>query len=209
MHAARSVLVLSLMLGATGAAVAPAYSAGLVQDGAVQSYATGTLAPFLNSLAALKDEIKAANADRKAWAGYSEDWKKWTPEQSESNRNTYSFGEYLWSVKKDKEFRAKHTGSKAALALKEFQEKSGGAVVEIFACDAKGANVAQSTLTSDWFQGDEEKFTAVNGKKDLFFAAPKRDESAGTTTVQVSVPLWDGETFIGFVCVGVVAEKAK
>lgn len=175
---------------------------------AVKTYVDGKVAPFLNGLTELKKELKAANEARAKWSPFTEDWKKWTPEDAEKNKESYSYGEYVWSSKKDKAFRSQHTDTAAAKALKDFQEKSGGAVAEMFATDAKGGNVCQSQNTSDWFQGDEAKFQNVDKKKDAFFDKPKRDDTTGLNVVQVSVPIWDGETFLGMVCVSVVSEKA-
>lgn len=181
----------------------------LRSEDATKAFAEGTVATFLNQLAELKLELKAANTARAKWAAFSEDFKKWTPEEAEKNKDSYTHAEYMWSVKKDKAFRALHTDTPAAKALREFQEKSGGAVAELFATDAKGGNVAQSQNTSDWFQGDEAKFQKVDGKKELFFDKPKRDDTIGLTVVQVSFPIFDGDTFIGMVCASIVTDKIK
>ncbi|MBL0871530.1 MAG: hypothetical protein IBJ18_13235 [Phycisphaerales bacterium] len=173
----------------------------------VKAYTEKTLVPYFNSFTELKDELKAANAARKTWAAYSEDWKKWTPAEAEKNKDSFTYGEYLWSAKKDKTFRSQHTSTKAAEAMKTFQTKSAGAVAECFVTDAKGANVVQTAITSDWFQGDEEKFTKVENKKDCFYPAPKRDDTVGQTGVQVSIPIWDNNEFIGVAVVLVIAEK--
>ena len=47
-------------------------------------------------------------------------------------------------------------GNAASAYLKTVQDESMGKYAEIFAMDAKGLNVAQSTLTSDYWQGDED-----------------------------------------------------
>ncbi len=211
----RSALVSSLVALAVFAgspasmaiAGSPALAPAANPSEKVKAYVDAKLAPFLNGLGSLKEELKAANKARAGWAAFSEDWKKWSPADAEQHKDSYTYGEYLWSGKKDKAFRAAHIDTPAGKALKEFQEKSGGAAAELFATDAKGGNVCQSQPTSDWFQGDEEKFQKVDGKKDCFYAEPKRDDTVGQTVVQVSVPIWEKDAFLGFVCVSVVVEK--
>lgn len=76
---------------------------------------------------------------------------------------------------------------------------------EAFLTDNQGANVAAFPATSDYWQGDEEKWTAsFNDGSGLLFLGPvERDESTNTLAVQVSAPLFhQGET-IGVLVVGV------
>jgi hypothetical protein len=76
---------------------------------------------------------------------------------------------------------------------------------EAFLTDNQGANVAAFPATSDYWQGDEEKWTASfnDGSGQLFLGPVERDESTNTLAVQVSAPLFhQGET-IGVLVVGV------
>lgn len=76
---------------------------------------------------------------------------------------------------------------------------------EAFLTDNQGANVAAFPATSDYWQGDEEKWTASfnEGAGKLFLGPVERDESTNTLAVQVSAPLFhQGET-IGVLVVGV------
>ena len=76
---------------------------------------------------------------------------------------------------------------------------------EAFLTDNQGANVAAFPATSDYWQGDEEKWTASfnDGAGKLFLGPVERDESTNTLAVQVSAPLFhQGET-IGVLVVGV------
>lgn len=180
----------------------------------VQDYVTTQVAPYLASLDELTSELNTANAARADWSGYSDDWKAWSPTDAEANKTSYNYGEYLWSARKDKAFRALHTDTAASKALKKFQEASAGRIAEFFVTDAKGGNVCQTALTSDWFQGDEEKFTAVANKpadaadrKSPFYAEPKRDDTVGQTGIQVSIPLFEGDKFIGVAVALVIVEK--
>jgi hypothetical protein len=98
-------------------------------------------------------------------------------------------------------------GNAASQYLAGVQEASGGKYTEIFAMDAKGLNVAQSTLTSDYWQGDEDKFTMSfgAGKDAVHLGEIEQDESTQIFQSQVSVPITDPATgeVIGAITVGV------
>jgi hypothetical protein len=90
--------------------------------------------------------------------------------------------------------------------LKGKQEASGGTITEIFVTDAKGLNVGQSDVTSDYWQGDEDKFTRSfgAGPAALFVDAAEKDESTQMLQSQASMTIVD-ETgkAIGAITVGV------
>ncbi len=76
---------------------------------------------------------------------------------------------------------------------------------EAFLTDNQGANVAAFPATSDYWQGDEEKWAESfnDGAGQLFLGPVERDESTNTLAVQISAPLFhQGET-IGVLVVGV------
>ena len=76
---------------------------------------------------------------------------------------------------------------------------------EAFLTDAQGANVAAYPATSDYWQGDEEKFTAsFNGGQGKVFIGPiEMDESTQTNAVQISVPMEYNDETIGVLVIGV------
>lgn len=87
------------------------------------------------------------------------------------------------------------------------QEESGGLFTEIFVMDAKGLNVGQSDVTSDFWQGDEAKWkeTFLAGKGAVHISDLEQDDSTQVLQSQVSVPVVDpasGEV-IGAVTFGV------
>lgn len=98
-------------------------------------------------------------------------------------------------------------GNGASQYLAGVQADSAGKYTEIFAMDAKGLNVAQSTLTSDYWQGDEDKFTASfgAGADAVHIGEIEQDESTQIFQSQVSVPITDPATgaVIGAITVGV------
>jgi hypothetical protein len=71
---------------------------------------------------------------------------------------------------------------------------------EVFVSDARGALVCMTARTSDYWQGDEAKFTRAwaGGRGAQFVSAIGHDESAGgLETVHVSVPVVSGGRAIG------------
>lgn len=95
----------------------------------------------------------------------------------------------------------------ASQYLAGVQAASAGKYTEIFVMDAKGLNVGQSTLTSDYWQGDEDKFTASfgAGADAVHIGEIEQDESTQIFQSQVSVPIADPATgaVIGAITVGV------
>ena len=86
--------------------------------------------------------------------------------------------------------------SAASKELQKLQEMRDGKYAEIFVMDNKGLNVAQSEITSDYWQGDEAKFQKSFGAgKDGFFVDDmEKDESTGVYSVQISSVIHDPET---------------
>ena len=94
--------------------------------------------------------------------------------------------------------------------LRTIVASAGGTVTEVFVMDARGLNVAASDVTSDYWQGDEDKWSATypNGAGAAHFGDVEFDESSQTYQGQISVSITDpatGET-VGAVTVGVDAE---
>ena len=87
--------------------------------------------------------------------------------------------------------------------------KSRGFVAEIILMDRQGANVAITEKTSDYWQGDEKKFTESFKDAGVVFVDKVRfDESTQTYSVHVSVPVRgaDGRV-IGVACFGIDIEQ--
>jgi len=76
---------------------------------------------------------------------------------------------------------------------------------EIFLTDRQGATVAAYPLTSDYWQGDEKKWSnAMAGGVGKVYVGPVvYDESSKTDAVQISVPVLDKGKAIGVLVVGV------
>lgn len=87
---------------------------------------------------------------------------------------------------------------------------SGGLVTEIIVMDDRGMNVAVSSVTSDFWQGDEAKFleTYPHGVDAVHVGEIEFDESSQTYQVQVSFSVADVSTGapLGAVTIGLNAE---
>ena len=95
----------------------------------------------------------------------------------------------------------------AAEFLRVQVANSGGAITEAFVVDALGLNVAASAPTSDYWQGDEEKFTRTFtvGPGAVHFGEVELDDSTQEVQSQVSVTIIDTETGepVGALTVGI------
>ena len=92
-------------------------------------------------------------------------------------------------------------GASTVIALTKAQPT----LIEAFVMDNQGANVATYPFTSDYWQGDEEKWSAsYNGGDGKVFVGPlELDTSTQTYAVQVSAPVLDRGETIGVLVVGV------
>ncbi len=97
--------------------------------------------------------------------------------------------------------------SPASVWLRQRQEASAGLVTEVFVMDNRGLNVAQSEVTSDYWQGDEPKWQDTYGVSAtaLHIAEVELDESTQIYQSQVSMPVVDPATgaAIGAVTFGI------
>lgn len=94
--------------------------------------------------------------------------------------------------------------------LRTQRDGFGGIVTEVFVMDNHGLNVAASDVTSDYWQGDEAKFSETfgQGAGAVHIADVEFDESTQTYQVQVSAAISDaaGGAPIGAITVGVNVE---
>ncbi len=95
--------------------------------------------------------------------------------------------------------------------LRQQVEQSAGLITEVFVMDAIGLNVAASGITSDYWQGDEDKFneTYPKGADAIHISDVDFDESAQLYQIQASFTLTDPAdgTVIGAVTMGLNAEQ--
>lgn len=101
--------------------------------------------------------------------------------------------------------------NEASAFLREIVEEQGGVVTEIFIMDARGLNVAASDVTSDYWQGDEAKFTETypKGAGAIHIGDVEFDESSQAYQGQISMTVVDpgSSEVLGAITVGVNAES--
>jgi hypothetical protein len=101
----------------------------------------------------------------------------------------------------DKPLIASTLSNPLSVYLSRMQGKSLGLFAEIFVMDDKGLNVGQSSITSDFWQGDEAKFekTFPVASDAVFIDDPEWDKDAGIWRAQINFTLTaaDGKKPIG------------
>lgn len=180
--AAEDLAALKTRLGA-------ALDANTVIDAKVRTFAKDKLVPLIGQEVLIR-ETKAQNAKKVPLAEIQTIDKAWMAAEAEL------------PIQKEKLSNA------CAVAIKDIA-KGLPAVREVFAMDDQGANVGQNNLTSDYWQGDEDKwknsYAAAKGGIDVGKA--KMDKSAGSVLQQVSLPLADADgAIIGAITFGVAVD---
>lgn len=108
---------------------------------------------------------------------------------------------------KDKPLIAATLSNPLSVYLSRMQGQSVGLFVEIFVMDNKGLNVGQSSITSDFWQGDEAKYqkTFPKGPHAVFIDEAEWDEDLKIWRAQINKTVTDssGKTPIGAVTVEV------
>ncbi|WP_193367861.1 hypothetical protein [Pelagibius marinus] len=89
--------------------------------------------------------------------------------------------------------------------LTRIQARSRGLYTEIFVMDAKGLNAGQSSITSDFWQGDEGKWqkTFQVGPDAIFIDEIEINEDTGTENAQVNLSIAQDGQVVGAITVEV------
>lgn len=156
----------------------------------LKSYAKKVLVPMCTKAFYVK-EIKAQNAKKMTLADIKKIDEEWIAAKSEI------------PLQKEK------LNNACAEELKKFS-KNNPAIAETFLMDNQGGVVGENNLTSDYWQGDEEKFTNSynEGKGGVDVGKNKFDKSSNMMIQQISLPMID-ETgkVIGAITYGYVSAK--
>lgn len=88
-------------------------------------------------------------------------------------------------------------------------QKGAAFYAEIFVTDNQGANVAMTDKTSDYWQGDEPKFTESfkGGAGAIHIGDVAFDPSTQAYLVQVSVPVMDAGKAVGTITFGIDLDR--
>ena len=182
------------LIAATALVALTAFSA-TAQDAhvaPVTDYIETNVKPWLSD-PVLVDAVKAQNAQNTNLAQADIDAldKKWRAETEGSSK------EMIDGV----------LGNALSQFLKAKQQEAGGLITEVFVMDNKGLNVGQSDVTSDYWQGDEDKWSKTYGAGPdaIFIDGAEKDESTQMLQSQGSIAIKDpasGEA-IGAITVGI------
>jgi hypothetical protein len=109
-----------------------------------------------------------------------------------------------WTDGTDKALPQSVTTGPCANRLRELGGKS-SMYGEILVMDNQGALVCATNPPSDYWQGDEPKWTRTfaGGKGAVFVDRPRRDESAKESLAQVSLPVMESGRVIGAITIGI------
>jgi len=107
-------------------------------------------------------------------------------------------------------YMQKLMSNQAAVELRRL-EQSEPYYFELFLMDDQGANVAMTNKTSDYWQGDEAKFTESfhGGQGAVHISEVEFDESAQAYLVQVSVPVMEAGSAIGALTIGINVDELE
>lgn len=98
------------------------------------------------------------------------------------------------------------------VVLQDLKLGSLGNITEIILTDQDGYNIAISDMTSDFYQGDEEKFIQAKQLRagQYFVDAIHYDSSTGLFQVNVALPIYNGESggqLLAVLIIGINIEK--
>ena len=103
------------------------------------------------------------------------------------------------------------SGNQLSKRLAELKAATKGVVTEVFVMDNRGLNVAVSDVTSDYWQGDEDKWqkTFLAGPGAVFIDAVEHDASTDSFQSQLSMSITDPATgqVIGAITVGINVDR--
>lgn len=112
--------------------------------------------------------------------------------------------EKAWTDGTDKALPQSVTNGPCADRLRELRARS-AMYGEILLMDNQGALVCATNPPSDYWQGDEPKWTRTfaGGKGAVFVDRPRRDDSAKENLAQVSLPVMESGRVIGAITIGI------
>ena len=158
----------------------------------VTEYVNASVAPWATD-AAIVDALKAANAEHANLTQADIDAldAQWRAEVDASSKPLID----------------KVVGGDLSKFLSAKQQEAGGMLTEVFIMDNKGLNIGQSAVTSDYWQGDEDKWQKSYGAGAgaIFVDEVEKDESTQALQTQASIAISDPATneVIGAITVGI------
>lgn len=143
------------------------------------------------SMAHHGEKSRASKKTPKKISKMDKEWRKWSKKVKKD------------SAAKGSDWIEKIASNSCTSALKKLQSEQ-KLIGEIFVMDSVGATACYSSPTSDYDQGDEDKWQVpfVEGKK-VHQGELEKDQSTGVALIQFSYPIMDGGKKIGAVTIGI------
>ncbi len=191
-----SALVALVLLIAPPAAAQPAIETGMEHKPRVEAYAREFIKGFIADPMLHSVVRESTKSHRKLdWGEQRALDRRWRDELADKTPDSI-----VQAV----------TGNALSKWLKDQQATApGGAVAEILVIDGLGWNVGQTTVTADFFQGDELQWQDIlPNTADAIAVSELEDNGSGQRTLAlVSLPIAAGEVNIGVITIGVDVSK--
>ncbi|WP_334119764.1 hypothetical protein [Limnobacter sp.] len=165
----------------------------LTGSGKAHAFCAGAMVKEIQAIAALRDvveTVKSGNSKQLSKDAILELDKRWI--------------KTLGKLPEAQEILESRTSALLAMEMKKkiyFKE--------VILTGNQGETLAMNKVTTDYWQGDEEKFLEVfdsnvpSRKPDSYISRARWDESTKAMIAKVSVPVYDGDLMIGTLTVGV------
>lgn len=157
----------------------------------LKKMASKDLAPLLASEAIIK-AVVAQNSSEQSLSKIKKTDKKWV--------RTAGYDDFM------RKLMANDCADELKKAMKKYNY-----ILEAFVVDGQGAIVCMLDKTTDYWQGDEDKFKKAfaDGKGAVFIDKVRFDESAQAYTSQISLPIMKDKKVIGVGTFGVNVNLVK
>lgn len=178
--AAIGALLLCSMSGASAQSVTDVQSTDLIDDAFIADLEVMLNSPVIHHAIDHQNEVRA-NISQAEIEALDQSWRAETTTDGPQPVITAALG------------------GPASTFLLRAQASSKGLLSEIFVMDRHGLNVAQSSVTSDFWQGDEAKFqrTFPEGTGAIFIDEPEFNDEVGVWLTQVNLTIDRDGTPIG------------
>lgn len=165
----------------------------LVSSGKAHAFCAGAMVKEIQAIAAIKDVVEAVKAGN----------------SKQPSKDAILELDARWINTQGKLPEAQEILETKISALLAMEMKKKIYFKEAILTGNQGETLAMNKTTTDYWQGDEEKFLEIfdsnvpSRKPDSYISRARWDDSTQTMIAKVSVPVYDGDLMIGTLTVGV------
>lgn len=165
----------------------------LVVAGQAHAFCAGAMVREIQAIAAMKDVVEAVKIGN----------------SKQSSKNTILELDARWIKTQGKLPEAQEILQSRISMLLAMEMNKKIYFKEVILTGNQGETLAMNMVTTDYWQGNEEKFLEIfdtnmpSRKPDSYISRARWDNSTKTMIAQVSVPVYDGDLMIGTLTVGV------